>query len=57
MVDFKDIPQDLKDAFVAIEDKRFYKHPGIDVKRIAGAVINFFKPEHHLTAVVPLPSR
>lgn len=44
MVDFKDIPQDLKDAFVAIEDKRFYKHPGIDVKRIAGAVINFFKP-------------
>jgi len=33
MVDFKDIPQDLKDAFVAIEDKRFYKHPGIDVKK------------------------
>ena len=23
---------DLKDAFVAIEDKRFYDHPGIDVK-------------------------
>lgn len=44
MVDFKDIPQDLKDAFVSIEDKRFYEHPGIDIKRITGAVINFFKP-------------
>ena len=43
-VEFKDIPQDLKDAFVAIEDKRFYDHPGIDVKRIASAVKNFFIP-------------
>ena len=41
-VDFKDIPQDLKDAFVSIEDKRFYDHPGIDVKRIVNAVLNFF---------------
>lgn len=43
-VEFKDIPQDLKDAFVAIEDKRFYTHPGIDVKRIASAVKSFFIP-------------
>lgn len=44
LVDFKDIPQDLKDAFVAIEDKRFEEHPGIDFRRITGAVLNFFKP-------------
>lgn len=44
MVDFKDIPQDLKDAFVSIEDKRFHVHPGIDLRRITGAVLNFFKP-------------
>ena len=44
MVDIKEVPQYLKDAFVAIEDKRFYKHNGIDLKRIAGAVINYIKP-------------
>ena len=28
------------DAFVSVEDKRFYKHKGIDVRRIVGAIIN-----------------
>ena len=31
------IPQDLKDAFVAIEDQRFYDHNGIDIKGIIRA--------------------
>ena len=35
---FEQIPQDLKDAYVAIEDERFYKHGGIDLKRTAGAI-------------------
>lgn len=37
----KDIPQQLKDALISIEDKRFYKEKfGIDPIRTAGAVVN-----------------
>ena len=31
------IPQDLADAFVAIEDERFYEHNGVDIKGIIRA--------------------
>lgn len=31
------VPQDLADAFVAIEDERFYEHNGIDIKGIMRA--------------------
>ena len=41
-VDIEDVPKDLQDAFVAIEDQRFYKHKGMDIKRTLGAVINVF---------------
>jgi penicillin-binding protein 1A len=34
------IPQVLKDATVAIEDKRFYDHDGVDYVRIVGAGVN-----------------
>lgn len=44
MVDSKDIPQHLKDAFVAIEDKRFYTHPGIDIIRIGSAIVSSIVP-------------
>ncbi len=37
-VEFSKIPQHLKDAYVAIEDERFYTHNGIDVKGIVRAV-------------------
>lgn len=40
-VDYENIPQDLIDAFVAIEDKRFWKHNGVDWKRTTGAVLGF----------------
>lgn len=39
IVPFNDIPQDLKNAFVSIEDERFYKHKGIDLRRIVGVTI------------------
>lgn len=34
-----DLPQHTIDAFIAIEDKRFYDHGGIDYKRMAAALI------------------
>lgn len=38
-VTFNQIPEHLRNAFVAVEDKRFYDHSGIDVIRIGGAII------------------
>ncbi len=36
------ISDNIKNAFIAIEDHRFYEHCGIDPKRLLGAVLNFF---------------
>lgn len=38
-VEMEYIPQNLKDAFVAIEDARFYEHKGIDPRGIARAFL------------------
>ena len=35
----KDIPEDLKNAFISAEDKNFYKHFGVDPAGIARAFI------------------
>ena len=35
------MPQNLKNAYVAIEDERFYKHSGVDFKRTAAAVVQY----------------
>ena len=43
--DISQIPVLLKNAFVAVEDKRFYSHHGIDYRRIFGALINNAKGE------------
>ena len=37
-VAFKEIPQVLVDAIVAVEDRRFYEHKGVDMKSIFRAV-------------------
>lgn len=37
---YEGIPQYLADAFVAIEDKRFFDHEGVDWRRTIGAFIN-----------------
>ena len=40
-VPYNEIPNDLINAFVAIEDKRFYKHGGIDFIRTTKAAFNY----------------
>ena len=37
-VSFNDIPKNLINAYVAIEDERYYKHFGIDIKRTTAAI-------------------
>ena len=41
-VDYDEIPQDLVNAVVAVEDKRFWEHNGVDWYRTAGAFVNMF---------------
>ena len=37
LVRVNDIPKHVRDAFIIVEDRRFYSHSGIDYYRIAGA--------------------
>src|SRR5512132_1928462 len=39
LVQFNDIPPLVRNAFVITEDKRFYRHSGIDWKRVPGAML------------------
>ena len=39
----EEIPDCLKNAFIAMEDKRFYDHKGYDVVRMGGALLNNLK--------------
>ncbi len=41
-VEYEEIPEYLEKAAVAIEDKRFYKHHGVDWYRTAGAFYTMF---------------
>lgn len=43
IVDYDKIPENLKHAFVAVEDERFYKHPGLDPQSIIGSAIENFR--------------
>ena len=40
IITLEDMADDLPDAYIAIEDERFYEHNGVDFKRTAGAVMN-----------------
>ena len=40
-VPLTDIPQNLQNAFVCIEDERFYSHHGVDIKRTLGATASY----------------
>lgn len=42
-VPYEDIPKDLVNAIVAIEDERFFDHNGVDYKRVVGAIVHDIK--------------
>ncbi len=42
-IDINQAPQQLIDAFIAIEDNRFYQHPGVDWQGILRATLNLIK--------------
>lgn len=42
-VDFENIPENMKKAFIAIEDERFESHNGFDLRRTAKAFFVFVK--------------
>lgn len=39
-VDIKNVPEHMKNAVIAIEDRRFYQHNGIDTRGILRAAVN-----------------
>ncbi|MFQ5787378.1 MAG: transglycosylase domain-containing protein, partial [Thermodesulfobacteriota bacterium] len=39
LISYEETPKHVKDAFLAIEDKRFFQHKGVDFTRIVGALI------------------
>lgn len=39
IVSFKDVPDNLKNAIISIEDERFKTHNGVDFKRVVGATL------------------
>ncbi|MGI5902154.1 MAG: transglycosylase domain-containing protein [Desulfitobacteriia bacterium] len=43
LVEYEDIPQLVKDTFIAVEDKRFFEHYGFDVIRIIKSALDIVK--------------
>ena len=40
-INFLDIPDNLKNAYISIEDQRFYSHHGVDIKRTGAAILSY----------------
>ena len=40
-VTLNEIPQYLRDAYISIEDERFYQHHGVDIKRTLSVTVQF----------------
>ena len=45
IIEYKDIPKNLKNAIVAVEDRNFEKHRGIDFRGLARAIYHNFTTE------------
>lgn len=42
-ISISEIPDYLKNAYVSIEDQRFYKHSGVDLPRTGAAILSYVK--------------
>ena len=51
IIKLEQMPENLKDAYVSIEDERFYSHNGIDFKRTAGAIVKYATADAGLFSV------
>ena len=40
-MELDEIPEGLQQAFICLEDKRFYKHDGVDWIRTIGAIVKY----------------
>ena len=40
-IENEDMPENLKNAYVSIEDERYYRHHGVDIRRTGSAIINY----------------
>ena len=49
LITYDEIPPNLVNAVVAIEDRRFFEHDGVDFVRILGALRNDLTPGHRWT--------
>lgn len=47
VVPLSEIPQNLQNAYIAIEDKRFFEHNGVDLKRTLGATVTYILHKGH----------
>lgn len=43
VISLDEMPLNLRNAFISIEDERFYEHSGIDIQRILGALLTDIK--------------
>ncbi len=42
-VSLSEIPDNLKNAYISIEDQRFYKHSGVDLPRTGAAILSYVR--------------
>ncbi len=49
LLTYDEIPKNLVNSIVSIEDRRFFEHGGVDYIRMMGALLNDIKPGHRWT--------
>jgi hypothetical protein len=56
-VTLDEVPAELKNAFIAGEDARFYEHPGVDYQGISRAAFTLLTTGENQRDLLPLPRK